>query len=127
MEEIIPPPDCSNCPNVKKGENFFVSCPNKKFFRFQKGEYLFEATTPVEGIYCIYSGKVRICESGSPGKNHFISRGEIIGLKAIREGKHMNSAVADAETGVCIFPLTEVHKFIISMSVITQKIIGEYS
>ncbi|MBI3501405.1 MAG: cyclic nucleotide-binding domain-containing protein [Bacteroidetes bacterium] len=136
MKEIAQVPDCSKCRNVKNGDSILTDCPvkelenkfrDKKFLQFEKGEHLYKMNESVKGIYCIYSGKVRIY---TPGKNekeitiHCPSAGEIIGFNSIREGKYTNSAIATEETHACLFPLSEVQQLIKTLSTVTQKIIG---
>ena len=136
MKEIAKVIDCAKCRNVKNGESIFTNCPikelenkfcNKKFLQFEQGEHLYKENESVKGIYCIYSGKVRVYSVRKDEKQITIycpSAGEIIGFNSIQAGKYTNSAMATEETCACLFPLSEVQKLIKIMSTVTEKIIG---
>lgn len=80
----------------------------KTFSFYKKGQDIFYEGSYPHGLYCIYSGKVKIYKSGVDGKEQIVrlaKRGHIIGYRALlSHEKYHASATALEDTLVCFFP-----------------------
>ena len=119
MESINNIPNCASCKNVKRGVSMFSGCPlyelkhsfpNKKFLLFEKGEHLFKINDPVEGFFCIYSGKVKVyrMENNSEKTLYRVRAGEAVLFTnmGLRWG-YTNSAIAEEKTRACFIPRSD--------------------
>ncbi|HSY75914.1 MAG TPA: cyclic nucleotide-binding domain-containing protein, partial [Bacteroidia bacterium] len=90
-----------------------------------KDEYLYFKDDTSAGIYCIYSGGVKIVDPISLSQDitiHIAGNGEIIGLNSIKARHHVYSAVATEETEICFIPLYEVTEMMNVFSNLSEKI-----
>jgi CRP-like cAMP-binding protein len=133
MKEISPMPFCSKCKNsvfcapnnpiYEVGDNL----KSRKFLSFSANEYLYKTGEKAKGIFCIYSGGVRIFKSDKLYREftvHHTSEGEIFGFHSISEGRYNNSATATEETSACFIPLSAINQLIIELSTVTEKILS---
>ena len=75
---------------------------------FHRGEYLFTAGDPLEVIYTIRSGSVKLSCSSADGDERilgFYLPGALLGFDGFSEDVHSCSAVALETTSVCYIPL----------------------
>lgn len=108
-------PDCKNC--GKRHQSVFCNLNaehltelniNKNYNFIKKGQVIFSEGNRPLGLYCIYSGKVKISKSGEEGRDHivrFAKNGDIIGYRAILSGENYTaSAIALDDSEICFIP-----------------------
>lgn len=126
-------PFCSKCKNAifcATDNPFYVlgeKLNSKEFLSFNKNEFIYHTADPASGIYCIYSGAVKIFKPNTPLNDvtiHEVSNGEIFGFNSIAHGRFTNSAIALEDTEVCFIPLTEMHNLIKLLSTATEMILS---
>lgn len=82
--------------------------PMLKFYR--KGEFVYHEGTRIKGCYFLYSGIVKIFQTGSEGKEQIIrfgKEGEIFGFRSvIRKESACTSVETLADAVLCYFPDT---------------------
>lgn len=75
---------------------------------YKKGQSIFYEGRQPHGVYCLYSGKVKIHKSGENGQEQivrFARAGSIIGYRALLNGDNYSaSATALEDTVACYFP-----------------------
>ena len=75
---------------------------------YKKGEMIFQEGTFPRGLFCVHSGKIKVVQNGSDGKEqilHLINAGDVMGHRAIfAEDTFSCSAVALEDTQVCFIP-----------------------
>jgi CRP-like cAMP-binding protein len=119
-------PGCNNCKNHRKDvagvcslKDIHLDFSDKKLCVYQKGEYLFKEEEKSKGIFCLYSGKVRVSQSATDkedGASYEINEGQLVnGIAHFSNGKHTNSAMALEETAACIIPLSQ-HLFALRLA-----------
>jgi CRP/FNR family transcriptional regulator len=81
---------------------------NKSHIFFKKGQIVFYEGNHPQGLYCIYSGKVKIHKLGTDGKERilrFAKKGNVIGYRALLSNdKYHASATAIEDSVICLFP-----------------------
>lgn len=99
----------------------------KEFFTYSKNEFIYRIGEPATGVFCIYSGDIKIFkpDESSKGLNiHRAKAGEIFGFNSIANGKFTNSAKAMETSDICFVPLTEMHRLIRFISSTTELILS---
>ena len=75
---------------------------------FKKGQTIFEEDAYPHGLYCINSGKIKVTQNGTDGKEHIVhlcKDGDVMGYRAVLSGeKYSCSAVALEQSSVCFMP-----------------------
>ncbi len=116
LENTIP--SCDSCPNEKR---VFCSLSqlelgelsiNKKNFQYKKGEEIFQEGNYPHGIFCIYSGVIKLSKRGNEGKDQiirFAKSGDILGYRSML-AKQMYSTTATAMDDVLICQIP-IHNF----------------
>lgn len=115
-------PVCSSCRVLKQTpfykcslETLFRSFPGKQYMHFEKDDFLFREQEPAEGIFCMYSGKVKVSKQGKDHKE-YITRlakpGYLLGLSLFTNKVYSNSAVALEATSACFIHKDEFIPFI---------------
>lgn len=77
---------------------------NKSITRYKKGDYIFEEGNPVYGIFIIFSGKVKVFNTGINEKKQVVrlaGDGQHIGHRALGRKYYSVSAVALEDTLLC--------------------------
>lgn len=73
---------------------------------FKKGQYLFTQHSRPMGLFCVYSGKIKLSTVGSDGKEQIIrlaKDGDVVGYRAIiTDEKYRLSAIALEDSSVCL-------------------------
>ena len=73
---------------------------------FKKGQYLFTQHSRPMGLFCVYSGKIKLSTAGPDGKEQIIrlaKDGDVIGYRAIiTDENYRLSAIALEESSVCL-------------------------
>ncbi len=108
-------PDCTKCKNM--ATSVFATCSIdekqkiseiKNFSSFKKGESIFKEGEDALAVFYLNQGKVKTLKTDKKGKVHIISLakdGDLLGLHAvINTSKYNATAVAIADTSVCIIP-----------------------
>lgn len=79
------------------------------------GNTLFSADTPVDGIYCIRSGMIKLIRFSSSGAQRIVrivKRGDVAGLEAVFSQFHEHTAVAVGPVTACRIPLANFKRMI---------------
>lgn len=133
MKKKLPIPFCSKCRNTVfcSPNNPLHTIGNKinskKFLSFAKNQFIFQANETAKGIFCIYSGTIKVFKPTSSKQEitiHKATQGEIIGFNSIALGRFTNSAIAIEDTAVCFIPLSEIHHLIKLLSSATEFILS---
>lgn len=129
-------PDCEECQSVGgsflcdvelehlKGMSYRKSCAF-----FKKGEILFKEGTNPQGVYCIYSGKLKIYKIGDDGKEQIISigqEGDMLGYRAlISDERYPVTAEALEEVKLCVIPKPEFKRLMTESTDFLNHILKE--
>lgn len=104
---------------------------NKGHIIVNKGEHLMMEGAPINGVYCVRSGKCKVTKLGVNGKEHiikFIKKGDLIGHRSILSNELVSlSVIALEETHVCFLPKHAVLKIFKSNYVFSQQLIQNIS
>ncbi|HXP51111.1 MAG TPA: cyclic nucleotide-binding domain-containing protein [Bacteroidia bacterium] len=98
---------------------------SRKVITYDKGEYLYYKDDRADGIFCIYSGEVKIIMPVTPSQEitvHVAGNGEMIGLSSLREKRHIYSAVATQDTEACFIKLSDISDLLKWSGTLSQKI-----
>ena len=108
-------PNCENC--TERGRSIFCDLhatdlnklsEHKAYNTYKKGQSIFLEGNQPQGLFCIYSGKVKIHKFGDDGKEQivrFARKGNVLGYRALLSGgAYFATATALEETTVCFFP-----------------------
>lgn len=108
-------PPCEKCNNI--ASSMFCSLDKtelgqlsgeKSFNIYKKGQVVFYEGNQPQGLYCIYSGKVKIHKLGDNGKEQivrFAKTGNVIGYRALLDmNNYYATATALEKTFICFFP-----------------------
>ena len=102
---------CSSC-RVLVHTPFYECCSEllkdsfsgKQYLHFEKDEFLFHELQAADGVFCLYSGKVKVSKKGKDQKE-YITRlakpGYVLGLSLFTSTLYANSAVALEKTSAC--------------------------
>jgi len=77
----------------------------------RRGEHLFRAGDPFRSVYAVRSGSIKVytpCEDGSEQVLGFHLPGELVGMDAIEEERHVCSAKVLETTSVCAMPYDQL-------------------
>jgi CRP/FNR family transcriptional regulator len=87
---------------------------------YKKGQSIFYEDRQPHGLYCIYSGKVKIHKYGENGQEQilrFAKPGQIIGYRALLHGDvYSASATAMETSSICYFPKESFMELLMSNS-----------
>jgi CRP-like cAMP-binding protein len=116
-------PHCQSC--QFKDSSLFKQChlheleelnESKCFNSYKKGQVIFHEGNRPLGIFCVYSGKVKVSRMGSDGKEQIIrlaKKGDTLGYRSLIDNtKYTASAIALDETEVCFIPAAEFNKLV---------------
>lgn len=114
MDKILKDLVTSSCAECKALNKLFcglslsdreVFSQNKRKNIYRKGQVIYYEGNYPQGLFCIYSGKVKISTIGRKGKEQIVkfkSRGEALGYRAILNDEPYNStATAISDCQVC--------------------------
>lgn len=127
-------PNCENC--LTKNQSIFAGLPNdilknvsnsKRCVHFKKGQELFHEGVNANGIYCIYSGKLKFARIGVEGKEQIIrfgKKGDIIGYRSLlsREAISAN-VIALNDVAACYIPKEVIIKLISTNTQFTSQLL----
>lgn len=104
-----------------------VLSQNKSHISFKKGQMIFYEGNHPQGLYCIYSGKVKIHKLGHDGKDQILrlaKKGNVIGYRALlSEDNYHASATAIEDSLICFFPKSVYQNQIIANPSLSIQII----
>ena len=100
---------------------------SKSHISYKKGQTVFYEGNHPHGLYCIYSGKVKIHKLGHDGKDQILrlaKTGNIIGYRALLSDDYYHaSATAIENSVICFFPKKDYQNLIISNPTLSMQII----
>lgn len=100
---------------------------NKSHIFYKKGQIIFHERNHPQGLYCIFSGKVKVHKLGHDGKDQILrlaKKGNVIGYRALLSDDHYNaSASAIDDSVICFFPRAVYQAQIISNPSLALEII----
>lgn len=107
-------PPCERCENISHSVLCSLSKPeigqlslSKSFNLYKKNQVIFYEGNQPQGLYCIYSGKVKIHKLADNGKEQIVrlaKKGNVIGYRALLSGdNYFATATALENTLVCFF------------------------
>lgn len=128
--------DCEECqargasvlchvePEHLKGVNYQKNCAT-----YKKGQIVFSEDANPQGVYCIYSGKLKIYKIGDDGKEQIISiaqGGDMLGYRAlISDERYPVTAEALEEVKLCMIPKTEFQRLMTESAEFSNQILKE--
>lgn len=101
---------CKDCPPAKclikhcSDQSLNLLNLNKSFTRYKKGDFIFGEGSPVYGIFIIFSGKVKVFNTGINEKKQVVrlaGDGHLIGHRALGGKYYSVSAIALEDTLLC--------------------------
>lgn len=99
---------------------------HKSHVTFKKGQMIFYEGNNPQGLYCIYSGKIKIHKLGPDGKDQILRlarKGNVIGYRALLSNDNYHaSATAIEDSVVCYFPKTIYQNQIISNPALAMEV-----
>jgi CRP/FNR family transcriptional regulator len=108
-------PPCDKCENISS--SMFCALPKtelvqlstqKSFSIYKKGQVIFYEGNQPQGLYCIYSGKVKVHKLGDNGKEQIVrlaKTGNVVGYRALLHTDNYHAtATALEKTLICFFP-----------------------
>lgn len=134
MTKKIEVPPCEKCASLNnsafcslnKAEHGQLS-EHKTFNIYKKGQVIFYEGNFPQGLYCIYSGKVKIHKLGDDGKDQIVrlaKTGNVIGYRALLSNdNYYATATAIENTLVCFFPKSIYLNLLMSNSEFSMKTI----
>lgn len=94
---------------------------------YQKGELIFSEGAYPRGLFCVHSGKVKLSQIGTDGKEqivHLANDGAVMGYRAILgEDTYSCSAMALEDSKVCFIPKAHFNELIENNSKLTLQIV----
>lgn len=125
-------PKCTQCDHKKSGVSIFCTLTmpeiediseHKRNLFFKKGQLIFSEGNQPHGIFCIYSGKVKIHKMGDEGKDQIVrlaKSSNIIGYRSIfNNNTYYASATAIEDTEVCFISKTFITELIKNNNTLT--------
>ena len=107
--------DCHSCPNkncsvLKHCDDNWLSfiSEHKVCSVYKKGQHIIYERTPVNGVYFVLSGKVKIYKTGQNGRELILrlaKPSDIVGHRGMTSEYYPASAVALEDTQICFLPL----------------------
>lgn len=99
----------------------------KSFNVYKKGQIIFFERNQPQGLFCIYSGKVKIHKLGHDGKDQILrlaKKSNVIGYRALLSNDcYHASATAIEDSVICFFPKATYQQQIISSPQIASELI----
>ena len=100
---------------------------SKSHIFYKKGQIIFHERNHPQGLFCIFSGKVKIHKLGHDGKDQILrlaKSGNVIGYRALLSDDFYNgSATAMEDSVICFFPKSVYQTQIIANPPLAMEII----
>ena len=131
-------PACENCPsrsysifcNLKPEELKELSA-NKGCNQYSKGQFVFFEGSRPTGLYCIFSGKIKVYKIKGDGKAQIVrlaKKGDILGYRSLLSGELYTSfATVLEEAQICYIPKSIFHYLIQSNSDFSLKVMDLFA
>lgn len=130
--------DCVSCSNdnciIRKNSRIEAIVPfiEKKYtLNCKKGQNFIIEGAPVNGLYFVFKGKVKVTKAGINGKEQivrFAGDGEIVGHRGFAAGHfYQIGAVAIENSTLCSFPLDVLKEMLITVPTVTFDLMSFYS
>lgn len=108
-------PSCADCAtrktscfSVLDNEDIQLLDAIKETTIFSKGQNVFYSGRTPTGVYCLYSGKIKMSKSGDDGKEQivrFVLPGKLLGIRAFLSNcSYSSTATALEESVICYIP-----------------------
>ncbi len=108
-------PSCDKCESANSSifcvlskTELSILSQSKSHISYKKGQMIFYEGNHPLGLYCIYSGKVKIHKLGHDGKDQILrlaKNGSVIGYRALlSDDNYHASATAIEDSQICFFP-----------------------
>ncbi len=104
---------CDECPIYNRsifkgieGCDLLDLVATKTCYFYRKGQIIYYEGKGALGIYCIHSGRIKVCKLGSEGKEQITRMalaGEMLGLRSIVSGKPYSASATALDDTVCCF------------------------
>ena len=117
--KVAQPPACTNC-QTRDNNIILKDCPidrleqlneNKSCVAYEKGQNLFHECQPSLGVFCLFTGKVKIFRTGPHGREHIVrlaKPGDLIGYRALLgDESYTATAVTLEDSTACFVPKEE--------------------
>lgn len=99
----------------------------KSHIFYKKGQTIFYEGNHPHGLYCIYSGKVKIHKLGHDGKDQILrlaKKANVIGYRALLSDDYYHaSATALEDSVICFFPKKDYQNLIVSNPLLSMQIL----
>lgn len=123
IKKSSPHLDCEHCHSKTRGifcelEGLALTgvSEHKHTRIFQRGEHVFDQGASPEGIYCINSGKIKLSQASSDGKETIVriaSAGDVLGHRSLFSNENYTAtASALEEATVCFIDKDSIYRLI---------------
>ncbi|TAL62319.1 MAG: Crp/Fnr family transcriptional regulator [Bacteroidetes bacterium] len=127
-------PLCEKCKNLNNSSFCILNRTEqerlsqyKTYNVYKKGQVVFYEGNQPQGLYCIYSGKVKIHKLGDDGKDQIVrlaKTGNVIGYRALLSADNYYATATTLEnTVICFFPKAVYLNLLMSNSEFSMKTI----
>jgi len=93
---------------------------------YKKGDLIFQEGSLPKGLFCVFSGKIKVAQLGDDGKEqivHLINDGDIMGHRAILgNDAYSCSAVAVEDSHICFVPKDAFYNMLETNAKLTLKV-----
>jgi len=127
-------PNCENC--LTRKLSIFAGLPSddlknistsKRCVYFKKGQELFHEGVNANGIYCIYTGKLKFARIGVEGKEQIIrfgKKGDIVGYRSLLSRETVSAnVIALNDVVACYIPKDIIVKMISKDALFTSQLL----
>ncbi len=103
----------------------------KHYANYKKGQLVFQEGSYPRGLYCVFSGKLKITQTGVDGKEqiiHLAKQGDTLGYRAILSGdKYSCSALALENASLCFIAKDVFYSLVEKNAGVALQIINLFS
>lgn len=118
---------CHSIFGVLSNMELGVLSDSKNHISIKKGQMIFYEGNHPQGLFCIYSGKVKIHKLSHDGKEQILrlsKKGNILGYRALLSNENYHaSATALEDSQICFFPKSAYKEKIIANPALSMQII----
>lgn len=127
-------PDCVNCLNKGNSIICSLSTDSKSTLTkgkgenfFKKGQVIFYEGNHVNGLFCVFDGKVKLSKMGESGKEQivrFAKTGDILGYRSLLSNdSYKATATAMEDSWVCVISKEQFNKAMVNDSNLAVSIL----
>lgn len=124
--------ECNSCINNKcfiyrycSKESINILELNKRVLYYKKGQYVFYEGDPIQGLYIIRKGKVKVLSTGYNNKTQIIrlsKTGQLLGHRALGEKYYLISAAAIDDSVICFIDTNVFTQILKNDSTLTYEL-----